>query len=141
MLYLSNFARPQGAKDKEPRKKRGTLGNLAIGTGVGAVGGLGAGKVLSDKFIYNIATEGMLDDDIAKTPKEAWKLLNKRIKEDKTGELRKGLKKVKYDTFKGFAPRTIAAGAGIGLAGTGAYLGGRAIIKRLKKKNESNRKG
>lgn len=141
MLYLSNFARPQGAKDKEPRKKRGTLGNLAIGTGVGALGGLGAGKVITNNKSNELFFDQAKKTGFSGNKKELIEIFNKAAKEDTTGEGVKLIKKAKGNVFKAIAPRTIATGAGVGLLGTGAYLGGRAVINKLRNKNVSNRKG
>jgi hypothetical protein len=137
MYYLVDFARPQGAKDKEPRKRRGTLGNLVIGTGVGAIGGAGAGKYLSEKLIYDVLTEEAIKDGSGKNPTEVRKIINQTIKKDKTGKVKKEFKKLKWRTFKDFAPKTIATGAGLGLIGTGAYLGGKALVNKGNNKSSS----
>jgi len=134
MLYLSNFARPQGAKDKEPRKKRGTLGNLAIGTGVGAVGGLGAGKVITNNKSNELLFEQAKKSGFSGNKKELLGIINKAAKEDTTGEGVKLIKKAKGNVFKAIAPYTIAGGAGLGLLGTGAYLGSKALLKNRKNK-------
>lgn len=139
MYYLSSFARPLGAKDKQERKKRGTLKNLALGTGVGAIGGLGTGAVVANHLFDKTMTQSAIDMGVAKNKKEVWKSINKEIAKDKTGQGKKILRKIKLDIFKGVAPTSVKLGAGIGLAGTGAYLGGRAIINKLRNKNVSER--
>ena len=139
MYYLSSFARPLGAKDKQERKKRGTLKNLALGTGVGAIGGLGTGAVVANHLFDKTMTQSAIEMGEAKNRKEAWKVIKREIARDKTGQGKKILRKLRFDIFKGVAPTTVKLGAGIGLAGTGAYLGGRAIINKFKNKNVSKK--
>lgn len=141
MYYLADFARPQGAKDKEPRKRRGTLGNLAIGTGIGALGGLGAGGYLSNRFMNDDLLEASrihfypnlqrqkilkeLKKDLKKMPVESKKVVY--------GEMNKA--RLQY--LSELAPSTIAKGAGLGLLGTGAYLGGKALLNKRNNKSSS----
>lgn len=58
---------------------------------------------------------------------------------DLVDKSKKSIKDAKKGIFTYFAPKSVKAGATLGLLGTGAYLGGRAIINKLKNKNDSKK--
>jgi hypothetical protein len=114
MYYLSNFARPQGSKDKQKRKPksltRKVLEGSAIGGGaLGAVGALGSNNILNE-----VARQAYLQDNWGISflePKEqieeGWKTLK---------EQPEALKKIR-NIRKGVIGSSIALGGSLGALG------------------------
>lgn len=142
MLYLSNFARPQGAKDKEPRKPKGALRsiaeNTAIGAGVGSIGTAGYLKNVINKSSTNEIGKGKF------YKQKTYNVGLMRHALRSAGSKKEARKLLRAGKLLGYGLPSAIGGTALGITagvGTGAYLGGRALINKLKNKNVSDRKG
>lgn len=146
MYYLSSFARPQGAKDKQKRKSRAlnVASKTAIGAGVGAGIGAGVGVATGSQYYLKsrrhpfgkgtnytqgFFTLGNLRSELEYLSRKNPELNKKEIKNlfrKKTKpQFKEALKSYITRDLKKVVPRSV----GIGALGLGAYQLGKTAKK------------
>jgi hypothetical protein len=123
---MAEFARPVGAKDKSPRKKkRNTVAN-AIEVGVPVAAGLAVGGVARGEMINRQLPRLWAMNEFIKTPQgQRMYLQNKQA-------FQKTMRKI-----IGPSPTKVGIAAGIGT--TAALAGGMALEKKLREKKRRSK--